>query len=260
MKNTSLEKSACPILEFDDTSEAVCEPTKVIKDRDLPEHCVLCFFHDVIAELHLDTKARPLLPFRSEAGELPVCELSVEGQRLAVCHVGVGAPLAGAMLEEMIARGSRKFIACGGAAVLNRDITSNHLIVPSTAVRDEGTSYHYMPPGREVAAHPCALEAIETTLKKHRCLYLLGKTWTTDGIYRETPSKIQLRKSEGCVTVEMEAAAFFAIAKFRHVIFGQILYAGDDVSGSEWDPRDFFKRGPIREQVFWLAVEACLRI
>ena len=108
MKNASLEKLACPILEFDDTSEAVCEPTKVIKNRDLPEHCVLCFFHDVIAELRLDTKARPLLPFKSEAGELPVCELSVEGQRLAVCLVGVGAPLAGAMLEEMIARGSRK--------------------------------------------------------------------------------------------------------------------------------------------------------
>jgi hypothetical protein len=62
------------------------------------------------------------------------------------------------------------------------------------------------------------------------------------------------------VTVEIEAAAFFAVAQFRHVIFGQILYAGGDVSGIEWDPRESLKRGPIREQVFWLAVEACLRL
>jgi uridine phosphorylase len=249
-----------PILEFDASPEAVIEPTKAIRERDLPEHCVLCFFYDVVSKLKLDSKVEKLMPIKSEMGEHPVLALSLESQSVAICHVGVGAPLAGGILEELIARGSRKFIACGGAAVLNSDIGSNHLIVPSAAVRDEGTSYHYMPPGREVAAHPIALKAIETILQKHRCPYLLGKTWTTDAIYRETRSKIQLRKSEGCVTVEMEAAAFFAIAQFRHVIFGQILYAGDDVSGIEWDPREFFKRGPIREQVFWLAVEACLQL
>jgi uridine phosphorylase len=249
-----------PILEFDATPEAVIEPAKAIGERDLPEHCVLCFFFDVIAKLKLDSRVEKLMPIKSEMGEHPVFALFREGQSIAICHIGVTAPLAGAMLEELIARGGRKFIACGGAAVLNSDIASNHLIVPSSAVRDEGTSYHYMPPGREVAAHPTALKAIETILQKHRCPYLLGKTWTTDAIYRETRSKVQLRKSEGCVTVEMETAAFFAIAQFRDITFGQILYAGDDVGGIEWDPREFFKRGPIREQVFWLAIEACLQL
>ena len=249
-----------PILEFDPTREAVVEPSKAIKDRDLPEHCVLCFFYDVISTLTLDSRVEKLLPIKSEIGDHSVCALSEGGQRLAVCHVGVGAPLAGAMLEELIARGSRKFIACGSAAVLNREIASDHLVVPSTAVRDEGTSYHYLPPAREVAAHPAAVQAIETVLREHHCPYLTGKTWTTDAIFRETAQKVQLRKSEGCVTVEMEAAAFFAVAQFRQVILGQILYAGDDVSGIEWNPREFFKRGPIREQIFWLAAEACLRL
>ena len=249
-----------PILEFDAAREAVCEPAKVIKERDLSEHCILCFFYDVIATLRQDSRVERLMPIKSEMGEHPVFTLSIGEQYLTICHVGIGAPLAGAMLEELIARGGRKFIACGVAAVLNPDIASNQLIVPSVAVRDEGTSYHYMPPGREVAADPLALEAIQATLQKHRCPYLLGKTWTTDAIFRETPAKIQQRKYEGCVTVEMEAAAFFAIAQFRQVILGQILYAGDDVSGIEWDPREFFKRGPIREQVFWMAVEACLRL
>jgi uridine phosphorylase len=249
-----------PILEFDATPEAVIEPTKVIKDRDLPEHCVLCFFYDVIAKLNLDSQVEPLLPIKSEMGEHPVYALSVEGHRLAVCHVGVCAPLAGAMLEELIARGGRKFVACGSAGVLDPDICSNHVIVPTAAVRDEGTSYHYLPPAREVAPSPLAINAIENVLQKHHCPYLLGKTWTTDAVYRETLARIHQRKSEGCVTVEMEAAAFFAIAQFRKVVFGQILYAGDDVSGIEWDPRELFKCGPIREQVFWLAAEACLQL
>jgi uridine phosphorylase len=252
--------AAYPILEFDPSPEAVIEPAKVLKHQDLPEHCVLCFFYDVMDALELREDTEPLKPLKSEMGEHVVYGLTVGGHRVAVCHSGVGAPLAGAMLEELIARGGRKFIACGGAGVLHKEIVSHHLVVPVSAVRDEGTSYHYLPPAREVAAHPLAVQAIEAVLQMHHGPYLTGKTWTTDAIYRETPKKVELRRSEGCLTVEMEAAAFFAIAQFRQVMFGQILYAGDDVSGIEWDPRDFFKRGPIREQVFWLAVEACLRL
>ena len=74
--------------------------------------------------------------------------------------------------------------------------------------------------------------------------YVQGKTWTTDGFYRETPAKVPLRRAEGCLTVEMEAAAFFAVAQFRGVQFGQMLYGGDDVSGAEWDHRDWIKRPP----------------
>jgi nucleoside phosphorylase len=65
----------------------------------------------------------------------------------------------------------------------------------------------------------------------------LVKTWTTDAPYRETPNKNKLRIEEGWVAVEMEMAAFLAVAHFRQVQFGQILYGGDDISGSEWDNR-----------------------
>jgi nucleoside phosphorylase len=65
------------------------------------------------------------------------------------------------------------------------------------------------------------------------------------------------RKREGCLTVEMEAAAFFAVAQFRRVQFGQILYGGDDLGGDNWDHRNW-NRHQIREQLFTLAAEACL--
>src|SRR5690349_6991253 len=87
-----------PILEFDD----------------VPEHAVLCFFNEVITQLSQQQEMRVVKHLRSEMGTHPVYEMEFEGQRLAIFHPGVGAPLAAAMLEEVIALGCRKFIACGG--------------------------------------------------------------------------------------------------------------------------------------------------
>ena len=127
-------------------------------------------------------------------------------------------------------------------------------------ILEEGVSYHYLPPSREVEANKDAVEVIKEVLESHKCKYLISKTWTTDAFYRETPQKVKLRKEEGCLTVEMEAAAFFAVAKFRGVKLGQILYGGDDVSCEEWDSRKWNTRGNIRENLFWFAVEACLKL
>ena len=89
---------------------------------------------------------------------------------------------------------------------------------------------------------------------------MVGKTWTTDAFYRETPAKVKRRKAEGCISVEMEASAFFAVAQFRGVQFAQILYAGDDVSGDKWDSRQWSDQVVAREQLLELAIEACLQI
>jgi uridine phosphorylase len=250
-----------PILEYDSDPLAIINPS-IVKPLDtMPEHAVACFFQDVIDQLLVAGRLTLLTTQRSEIGEHPVYELEFNGRRLAVFHPLVGAPIAVGMMEEVIARGARKFVACGGAGVLRRDITVGHLVVPSSAIRDEGTSYHYLPPAREVAADPQVIEAIERILRRNTVEYILGKTWTTDAFYRETPAKVALRRSEGCVTVEMETAAFLAVAQFRGVRFGQILYGGDDVSGAgEWDHRDWVQQISTREKIFWLAVEACLEL
>lgn len=249
-----------PILEHDPAREAILEPTRLIKPRDVPEAAVVCFFQDVIATLEREHGARVVKRLRSEIGMHPVYELAVDGKRLAVFQPGVGAPLCAAMFEEVIAVGCRKFIACGGAGVLDSAIGVGHVLVPQSAVRDEGTSYHYLPPAREVAAAPEAVAAIEAILRAHHVEYVLTKTWTTDAIYRETPAKIQRRREEGCLAVEMEAAAFFAVAQFRGVPFGQLLYGGDDVSAAEWDSRQWNSHTSVREKLFWLAAEAALAL
>jgi uridine phosphorylase len=248
-----------PILEFDPAPEAVIEPSRFITPIDISEHCVICFFQDVLNGLLSEGRLHKATARGSEMGEHPVYEMDVQGKRLAVFHPGVGAPLAAGLLDELIALGCRKFIACGGAGVLDREIACGHLVVPTSAVRDEGTSYHYLPPSREVQAHPEAVAALERTLQSRGFGYILAKTWTTDAIFRETSDKVKRRREEGCLTVEMEAAAFFAVAQFRGAVFGQILYGGDDCSG-EWEHRDWHLQSSIREKLFWLAAEACLEL
>jgi uridine phosphorylase len=249
-----------PILEFDPTRKALIEPSEIIEHAGLAEHTVICFFQDVLEALIEKGELRQVSSSESEIGEHPFYELEMDGQRLTVFHPGVGAPLGAALLEEAIAMGCRKFIACGSAGALDREMAVGHLVVPISAVRDEGTSYHYLPPSRESHPSGAAVRAIERVLERHSVPYVVGKTWTTDAFYRETPRKIAMRRDEGCVTVEMEAAAFFAVAHFRQVIFGQILYSGDDVSGETWDSRHWNKRASVREKLFWLAAEACLEL
>jgi uridine phosphorylase len=249
-----------PILEFDPEREAFIEPGKVIRPRSVSEHCVICFFQEVIEKVAAEHQAWVAVEERWEDGLHKIYEIEHSGRKLAFFHPGIGGPLAAALLEEAIAYGCRKFIVCGGCGVLEKGLDVGHLVVVSAALRDEGVSYHYLPAGREVTANPQGMAALETALTHQGVPYWVGKTWTTDAPYRETRGKIARRLSEGCITVEMEAASLMAVAEFRQVVLGQVLYGGDDLSGPEWDHRGWQSRQEVRENLFWLTAEACLEI
>ena len=255
-----MKKQAYPILEFDPEPQAILEPTSVISRKNVPVHCVICFFKEVIEEVVADNNAVVLTQSMSEIGCHPLYQIEIAGRRLAFFHPGIGAPLAVGMLEEMIARGCQKFIAVGGCGVLDKEIAVGQLLLPVSAIRDEGCSYHYLPPSREVRADPHALAVIEGVLQAHQVEYLRTKTWTTDAIYRETPAKAAAYREEGCLAVEMETAAFYALTKFRNVAFGQILYGGDAVIPHAYDGRRWNSRADIRRNLFWLAAEAVFKL
>jgi uridine phosphorylase len=254
-----MQNQPYPVLEFDPALDAFINPGYSRNHVAVAGRGVVCFFQDVIDELVQRGVAEQVDTEHSEIGAHPIYEFTHQGNRLTMFHPGVGAPLAAGLLEEVIARDCRKFIACGGAGALVPELALGHIVVPTAAVRDEGTSYHYLPPSREVAASPEAVAAIEQTLIERGFSYVKAKTWTTDAIYRETAARIIARRAEGCVTVEMEAAAFFAVAQFRGICFGQMLYSGDDLSGAAWDSRHW-TRHEIRETLFWLAADACLKL
>lgn len=261
MKNHEIfEKKEFPILEFDPNPNAKIAPSNMTAKADVPECCVITFFGEVIHDLLQAGKLKQVAMFYSATVNLPIYEVEYGGKPVAVVQGFCGAAGSAALLEELIVMGFKKFIVCGGAGVLQKGIQVGHLVVPYSAVRDEGVSYHYLEPSREAECDQHAVSVIEKSLKAENIPYIKAKTWTTDAFYRETEDKIALRVSEGCVTVEMEAAAFFAVSKFRGVTLGQILYGGDDLSGVEWDSRDWESREEIRRSLVELSFKICLQL
>ncbi|OQB23969.1 MAG: Purine nucleoside phosphorylase DeoD-type [Firmicutes bacterium ADurb.Bin182] len=249
-----------PILEYDDDRNAFIRPLNIIQPVEIAERCVLCFFAEAIEKVLKEYIYRIAAHFRAESLILPLYELDYKGQKISLIQAGVGAPIAGAQIDELTAFGCKKYIACGSCGVLQKEIAVGHLIIPVSAVRDEGTSYHYVKPSREINADERVVRVIENVLTERKVPYVKAKTWTTDAFYRETPLKIQQRKKEGCVAVEMEASAYMAVSQYNNVEFGQILYAGDSLGSDTWDSREHISRTEIREFVLRLALDACSRL
>jgi len=249
-----------PILEFDPDRKALINPEDLYSVLDDAEYCVISYFREVIEKVASEYQAEIIKILKAESADFPVYQIDYKGKKVAFVVGGVGAPLGAGLMEELIALGYRKIVACGGAGVLEQEIQCGKLVVVESAVRDEGTSYHYLEPAREIHARKDIVDVLCSTLEKHKVSYIKGKTWTTDAFFRETRARIEKRKSEQCIMVEMEAAAFLAVAEFRNISFGEILYGGDDVSGEKWDSRSWSKRVDIRENLFWLAVECCCAI
>ena len=249
-----------PILEFDAEPTALLEPSEIYAARrgSIPPAAVLCFFAEVLEDVRKRESLEPIGRLVAAHGAHSIYALR-RAHPVAVFHPGVGAPLAAAFLEEAIALGASRVVACGGAGAVSKELALGHIVIPTSAIRDEGTSYHYVPAGREIEADPDGIAVAERVLQRRGVAYTLGKTWTTDGVYRETRARISRRRNEGCITVEMEAAAFFAVARFRGIRFAQLLHAGDDVSGATWDERKG-TTNPSRQLTFDLAVEIALEL
>lgn len=254
------ELSGFPLLDFDPTPEAILEPGKIHPCIDAPTHFVLCFFNEVIERVVASKGAREIYRLRSEVRDFPIYEIEYRGRRLAFFQPGVGAPLAAGLLEEAIALGGKHFIACGGCGVLDERVACGHLLIPTAAIRGEGTSYYYLPASAEIQVSEKVQAVLEHTLRRRELPYLLTKSWTTDALYRETPAKAARFKANGCLAVEMELAAFLAVSQFRGVDFGQILYGGDAVIEEGWNQREWHTQADVRENLFWLAAEACLNL
>ena len=247
-----------PLFEFDPSPEAVINPSIYRPLLGFPRHAVMCWFGDVVRERTAGIEPVFMIPF--EHGSHPVCVIEHKGQSVALVSPGVGAPAAVSSLEVTIALGATDIIGCGSAGIVKPGFDVGHVIVPIGAIRDEGTSYHYAPHDATVAPHPRALAAIDDVLTEAGVPHDRGLTWTTDAIFRETQGKVARRREEGCLAVEMEAAAMFACAAFRGAVYGQLLYAGDDVSAAEWDHRNWDERASVRDRLLDLALDAVVRL
>ena len=252
------QHSGHPLFEFEESQTAVINPPMRGKVDNFPELAVACWFGDVQRKRFAGQDPIYRIPF--EHGDHEVHVVEHLGKRIAVFNPGVGAPAAATSLEDIIGLGATKIIGCGGAGIVKQGFDVGHIIVPTGAVRDEGTSHHYQPVEVAVVPHPLAVDAIDAELSDAGVPHDKGLTWTTDAIFRETPEKVARRREQGCISVEMEASAMFAVAMFRGAVYGQLLYAGDDVSAQTWDHRHWEKQTSVRERVLELALNAVCRL
>lgn len=161
---------------------------------------------------------------------------SRRGRVIVLANFGLGAPAAAAQAEELIALGARRIVSialCGG---LQPEIAAGDVIVAQAAIRDEGTSHHYLPAGRTVAADPSLAARLVALLSRDGTPPRAGTVWSTDAPYRETAQEIALHGRGGALGVDMEAAAILAVAEVRGVEAGAVLVAGDNLAGGTWRP------------------------
>ena len=237
-----LTKNEFPILEFDDAPEAKLNPANFVTEKFQTDKLVITFFPEVLERTIPGENPVPIYRFTEEPDVLLTL-----GQ--------VGCPACAGNLDEFHAMGVTKVMFCGGGGVLDRNIEVGQLLLVDGAIRDEGFSYHYLPPSRVVYTDPAVTEKVRRYLDENRVPYLRGLVWTTDAIFRETPDRIARRKEEGAKIVEMEQAGCIAVAKVRGFAYGALIYGGDDLTGEEWSNRGWRSRRGVRCELVILCKE-----
>jgi uridine phosphorylase len=156
--------------------------------------------------------------------------------------LGIGSPAATAVMEELIAAGGKEFISIGTAGGLHKE----GVFLCKEALRDEGTSYHYIKSGRYSYPHKTLTKKFGNSICKEGLEYHFGTTWTIDAPYRETKAEIEKYAKKGISTVEMEASALFTLAKYRGVKIAS-AFSVSDLLIKKWEP-NFHKFNVRRTQ------------
>ena len=251
------------LTQFDPARRAVINPEEHIPAvENFPETVVSIFSHELFNAIVTFLGGRKIAESRDVDGYWPVYEVTYQGRRLAMYKARLGAPACVGCFEDVIAFGAKRIILLGNCGVLNRNIQDCGIIIPTRAIRDEGTSYHYAPPADFIEVNKQYIPEFKAVCEQFGYPYVEGTTWTTDAFYRETPAKIEARKAMGAICVEMECAAMQALCDWRGVEFFQFLYAGDNLDHSDWDPRSLSGTARLddKQKIALLALELAAKI
>lgn len=235
--------------EFDKCKTSTFDPYEVQSVvPNFPKIGVSCFSNKLLEKLNDAFKGEVIAKISNGNGYKPVYKISYNGVDIALFNSIVGAPACVVALEEVFAMGLEELIIFGTCGVLDSCLSDLSIIIPTSAVRDEGTSYHYAESSEEIEINPKYKEDFIDLLNEHNYSYTIGKTWTTDAPYRETREKVIKRKEQGCICVEMEFSAISALAKFRNKEVFQFLYSADNLDAAKWDKRSLGNEDMLDEK------------
>ena len=158
---------------------------------------------------------------------------SLEDEDLGICLIPCGSPVAAAFLEEASCWGAERFIFTGSCGVLD-PACAGRLVVPDSAVIDEGTSCHYI--GDDVSVVNLeGSDLVASFMERENLPFVRGNSWTTDAVYRETRAMADQARALGCVCVDMECSAIASVCKACGFKSWHFMYTADRLDGGVWD-------------------------
>jgi len=156
-------------------------------------------------------------------------------KKIGICGgFGIGAPVVSILIEELSVYGVKTFLSIGTAGSLQKDLKLGSFVICDKAIRDEGTSHHYLKPEKYSYPSEKLTSEMVKVVKDLNLEYRIGTSWTIDAPYRETFEEIENYRKENVLTVEMEAAAIFAVAKYLNVQAGALFTISDYLCEDEW--------------------------
>jgi uridine phosphorylase len=195
-----------------------------------PQGVILCLQTSLFAHGCKQYRTQQAQGFRGQ-----MVRLKATGGRVALMgHFGLGAPVVGTLVEELAAFGVRQILLIGLAGGLQPGQQMGDLVLCEQALRDEGTSHHYLPPSQWADAHQPLLDRWQQALTTQGYAARRGRSWTTDAPYRETWREVVHYRNRGVLTVEMEAAALFAVGHCVGVETAAALALADVIGESGW--------------------------
>ena len=231
-----------PLIEFDDSNGLIAPDFEKLS-LSLPKRCLMAFLGERrVREFAESRGGRKIGSFQSITKEFPLYVIPGKEEELLLTEAPVGAPAAVLMEERLFAYGVEKVLAIGCAGALV-SLSEGSFYPVERALRDEGTSFHYLPPARFIDFDKAPLERLSHWFEGKGMPFHPVTTWTSDGFFRETKEKVKKRMEEGCTVVDMEAAALAACARFRKKEYAQILFTADSLATLSHDQRGWGYKG-----------------
>ena len=238
-----------PILAGKDyDAPSVFEPANLLREArrqkgvpplDVPAVCLLDPDGDILRALRRAGRASLSPGWACYHTEL--YEFEEAGIRFGIIGCAVGASFAVLLAEELFVSGCHLLLSMTSAGQIDAIGEPPYFVVIDRALRDEGTSYHYLPPAEFAVADPALVETAVAALRRSEVPAHRGASWTTDAPFRETAAAIERARARGILAVEMEAAALYAFARargrpvlcFAHVTNQMAVEAGDFEKGED---------------------------
>ncbi len=243
-------------------NDALIEPRRLPGDPQIDHPIILNLFEPYWEFLRGELKVKKSALKKNRFPSTVYLTTRMGKKKISVFGTPLGAPHAVIMLERLIAMGAQKIFTFGCCGSLQSSLPIGSLVIPLTALSEEGTSPHYpLPAGVLPQADAHIVNICLSKCREMKIKATAGKVWTTDALFRETKEKVKQYSQNNLLAVEMEMSALFTVATYRKVQLGGIMVVSDELAALKW------KSGFLKP-LFWLnsqkaarlAIETCLAL